>query len=325
MYTAFITGCAVGFGARLARRLHTDGHRVFATDPHTQGLEGRLGGPSERLHVLELDVRDPASVSAATRAALAVAPVDLLVNNAGYALFGTVEEADLDAVRDQFEVNLFGAARVTQALLPSLRATGGAVVQLSSVAGRTVFPESGYYAATKYALEALSEALFQETCTFGVRTRLIEPGAFATQFYERAAEVSGAPPEGSAYAHLRAAWGARKEEVLEPPQDPDLVIQAVLDALVDPAPFLRVAVGADAKRILEVRDGLGPDRWSRLAADRAGLRAPHGPGEVPYPGDLAAADDAACAAAELAARHRHLEHWRQDATGREALASLLKS
>ena len=104
------------------------------------------------------------------------ATVDVLVNNAGYAVFATQEEADLEQIRDLFDVNVLGPARTTQAFLPSLRDRRGVVVQLSSVAGRMTFPESGFYAATKHALEAMSHALLCEAGPMGVRVRVIQPG-----------------------------------------------------------------------------------------------------------------------------------------------------
>lgn len=335
MRTVFITGCATGFGNHLARRLLAQGHRVVATDPEVLGWPEQLGAPHPNLLVLPLDVRSVDSVMRAVREASAWHPVDALVNNAGYAVFGTQEETHLDAVREMFEVNVFGAARVTRALLPQLRAVGGTVVQLSSVAGRTVFPESGFYAASKYALEAMSEALFQETCTFGVKVRIIEPGSFATRFLERAAAASPVPPPDSAYAPLRPTWDARKQEVLEPPQDPEMVVDAIVAGLASDVPFARIPVGPDAECILAVRDALGPDNWSRFAADRVGLIGPHGEGQVLSADEVLAlwSDPASdppdpvakrLRATVLAARHGHLQHWAGSPDGQRALDVLAR-
>ncbi|MEQ1503303.1 MAG: SDR family oxidoreductase [Myxococcota bacterium] len=323
MWTAFVTGCGSGFGHALARRLLALGHRVVATDESTAGWPDALPA-TDRLLVLPMDVRDDRAVSGAARIATGWGPVDLLVNNAGVALFATQEEAPVDAFRDLLDVNVVGPARVTRALLPSIRENRGVVVQLSSVAGRTVFPESGFYAATKHAIEAMSDALFQETCTFGVRVRVVEPGAFATRFLERAAALSPAPDAASPYAALRDRWGEEKRAVLEPPQDPELVVDAILASLTDPAPYRRVVVGPDAERILAVRDLLGPDGWTRLAGDRNGLDAPHGPGELPSPTELLAlpAADPRWALASAVAARGHLAHWAQSDDGRAALARI---
>ena len=272
-----------------------------------------------------MDVRNAAQVQQSVADALAWSPVDVLVNNGGYAIFGSQEETDLSLIEDLFAVNVIGVARVTQALLPTLRERAGTVVQLSSVAGRTVFPESGYYAATKYAVEAMSEALFQESCTFGVKIRLVQPGSFDTKFIPTAIAMSPEPSSESAYDHLRDAWGRRKTETLEPPQDPMLVVNAIVASLDDPRPFYRVPVGPDSERIIALRDALGPDRWSRFAADRNGLEAPHAPGDFPSPQDIvsdATAGRRPSAEVLDAFASGHLDHWRESETGLQALQVL---
>jgi len=264
--TALITGCRSGFGHRLARRLLDDGWAVVATDPQLDGWHTALPH-AERLTVRPLDVRDPAQVATVVGE---LDHLDVLVNNGGYAVFGTQEEVDLEVVRDLFDVNVLGAARMTRAALPLLRASQGTIVQLSSVAGRTVFPESGFYAATKHAIEAMSDALVQEVGPLGVRVRVIEPGSFATRFLDTAQQRSPAPPPESPYADLRPLWSQRKGEVLEPPQDPQLVADAIVASLARPALFERVVVGPDAQRILDARDLLGADGFSLLSAERNG-------------------------------------------------------
>jgi NAD(P)-dependent dehydrogenase (short-subunit alcohol dehydrogenase family) len=327
MRIAVVTGCGSGFGLLLARRLLSSGWRVLATDEDVAGLEEAVlqGAPrTDALAVAPMDVRDDAQVRHVCARAMSWGPVELLVNNAGIAAFGTQEELPVEVFRDLLEVNVLGPTRVTRALLPALRASRGTIVQLSSVAGRTAFPESGFYAATKHALEAMTEALHQETAPFGVRVRLVEPGSFATGFLARAARHSPPPPEDSPYAALRPLWTRRKIEVLEPPQDPAMVVDAIALSLDDPAPFRRVIVGPDSARILSLRDRLGPDAWTRLAADRNGLSAPHDPHEVPSPEELLALppDAPAVQLARWAWQHGHLEHWRETEAGRAALARL---
>ncbi len=327
MPTAFLTGCATGFGRALARRLLATGWQVAATDPDIEGLAAQLdpAGRERRLLLLPLDLRDDDSVREAVDRTLAWSPVDLLVNNGGYAVFGTQEEADLEAVRRLFDVNVLGAARVTRALLPTLRRRAGTIVQVSSVAGRMAFPESGFYAGTKYALEAMSEALYAETCTFGIRVRLIEPGAFATQFLDRAREASLPRSPDSPYAHLHDLWDERKVGVLEAPQDPERVVDAILASLEDEAPFLRVPVGADAERILALRDALPVDAWARLLGARnGGPDAATAAGDVLSPGELLAgeSDAASLTATRAAWRQGHLDHWTTTEVGRRALSRL---
>lgn len=322
-HSVFITGCATGFGNRLAKRLLDEGHRVVATDRVLGDWTDGLQADGDRLLAMACDVRDADSVERAVSVALDFAPIDTLVNNAGYAIFGTQEEVDTDAVQDLFDVNVVGLARVTRALMPALRDRRGMVIQLSSVAGRTVFPESGYYAATKYAVEALTEALFQETCTFGVRVRLIQPGSFDTQFLPTAVRLSPPRSDDSPYAELRTQWDARKQDLLEPPQDPNAVVEAILMQMDDPAPFRRVPVGPDAVRMLQLRDACSPDEWSLLAAARNGLQPV--PAGVPTPERVLEAQRAGNPPPELARRAfalGHLNHWAQDEQGRLALQFL---
>jgi NAD(P)-dependent dehydrogenase (short-subunit alcohol dehydrogenase family) len=335
MKRAFITGCASGFGHALTRALLDEGYEVVASDVDVDVLMEAFDDLADHpnLKLLNIDVREEDQVR---RGVSNIGKVDLLVNNAGFAVFGSQEETDLSIVKDLFEVNVFGPLRVTRALLPGLRARRGVIVQLSSVAGRTVFPESGFYAATKHALEALSEALFQETCTFGIRLRLVEPGSFATRFLYHAEQASPPRQPDSPYAKLRETWDARKWETLEQPQDPALVVRAIMDSLDDPRPWLRIPVGLDADRILGLKDNLSPDAWSRLAGARNGLEQ-----NTVEPGDVLSPEhvlglwakrrkNAKWKKVELlqlaptlaALRGQHLEHWRSSELGMAAMEKL---
>ncbi len=321
MTTAFVTGAGSGIGFAISRRLLDQGWNVVATDLTTERWPAELGAPRPRLRVLPMDVRSDAQVRAA---ALAAGSVDLLVNNAGIAVFGTQEESDLEAVRSLFEVNVLGPARVTQALLPVLRERHGAVVQISSLAGKSVFPESGFYAATKHALEAMSEALVQETAPFGLRVRVVEPGNYATQLQATAAGASGPPPGDSPYTDLRPIWDARREAVLTTPGgDPDEVAAAVVASLDDPAPFGRVAVGRDAAHILDLRRAIGDDAFVQLSIERNG-----GPPSRSRAGRVLTPEEVLDGAADVlgatreALAHGHLEHWQESEVGRRALRRL---
>jgi NAD(P)-dependent dehydrogenase (short-subunit alcohol dehydrogenase family) len=325
MWTAFVTGCSSGFGHALALRLLREGHRVVATSRELGPWADALRATGGDVFVSALDVRSSAAVDEVTGKALAWGAIDVVVNNAGRGFFATQEEGSLDTFRDLVDVNVFGVVRVTRALLPSLRSTRGTLVQLSSVAGQTVFPESGFYAATKHAVEALSEALVQEVGPHGVRVRVVEPGQFDTRFQENAAKVSPVPDETSPYAAQRPTWRARRLDVLEPPQPADLVVDAIVRSLSDPAPFRRIPVGSDSERILDLRRALGAEAWGRLSADRNGLDDPHRrPGEVLSPREVLALPSGS----ELLGPTRtawglgHLRHWEQDALGRRALAHL---
>src|SRR5262245_37441474 len=180
-----ITGCSSGIGAATAVRLAAAGWTVYATArrPETLTDLARVG-----CRTLALDVTDEASM----RAAVGViehehGSVGALVNNAGYSQSGAVETIPMDRVRAQFETNVFGLIRLTQLVLPAMRRTrAGRIVNLSSMGGKLVFPGGGIYHATKYAIEALSDALRFEVRGFGIRVVLVEPGLIRTPFSERA-------------------------------------------------------------------------------------------------------------------------------------------
>ncbi|RMH43546.1 MAG: SDR family oxidoreductase [Deltaproteobacteria bacterium] len=188
--TVLITGATSGIGRATALRLARTGFRVFATGRNAEALAALEreadGGP---LTAFRLDVTDPESVAAAVRtvdAATGGYGLDALVNNAGYGTAGPAELCTDDDIRAQYEVNLFGALRVTRAFLPKMRERGaGRVVNVSSIGGRITFPLFGVYNSTKYALESLTDALRMELHPFGVRFVLVEPGVIATGFADR--------------------------------------------------------------------------------------------------------------------------------------------
>jgi len=245
MARVLITGCSTGIGRATAVELVGRGHEVVATARRPETLEDL--DVDERLG---LDVDDDASVQAAVAAAGAV---DVLVNNAGWETAGPVEKSDLDEVRAMFETNLLGAARMIQAVLPAMREQGrGTIVNVSSVAGVVAGPLNGFYAASKHALEAMSESLHYEVGHFGIRVVIIEPGAFTTAFGDNTRRHGeDAPP----YDELRRQWDTAAEVLAgggEPP-GPEPVAKAIADAIEDDATPLRVPVGDDAQLVVAVR------------------------------------------------------------------------
>lgn len=261
MSRVLVTGAGSGFGLALCRRLLARGDDVVATDLSEVGLADLVSrGVDVRgtLQVAALDLRGPGTIDAAVRAA---GSIDVLVNNAGYAYFAAMGEGDMDAFGALLDANVLGTARVTKAALPALRASGGLIVQISSIAGRVVFPESGFYAACKHAIEAMSEALWLENRGFGVRVAVVEPGAFATGFAARAASVSGPRPTAGAYAGIRPTWDAVKTASLSAPQDPERVVDAIVAAIDGDVGFQRFVVGDDATALASARDASGGDAF----------------------------------------------------------------
>jgi len=176
-----ITGCSSGIGKAAAQQLGAAGHTVYATARKPEALAGlsEFGCTT-----LALDVDDEKSMVAAVHE---VGPVDVLVNNAGYGLYGPVEQVGIDDVRRQFETNVFGLARLTQLVLPAMREQQrGRILNVSSMGGRTTLPGGGFYHASKHAVEAISDALRLEVKPFGIEVVLIEPGVVRTPWAETA-------------------------------------------------------------------------------------------------------------------------------------------
>lgn len=188
----FITGCSTGFGRALAEAVLAQGERVIATarkQEHVQEFEDRFPG---RARALALDVTDAAQVRAVADTAIAhFGGVDVLVNNAGYGTLGAIEEIRADEAQAQFATNVFGALAVTQAFLPHMRERRrGHILNVSSVSGFVSRAGTGIYSASKFALEAISEALAQEVAPLGIQVTIVEPGAFRTDFAGRSLHMA---------------------------------------------------------------------------------------------------------------------------------------
>ncbi len=183
-----ITGCSTGIGRTTAEHLAAKGWTVYATARRPESISDLEG---KGCKTLALDVTDEQSMQAAVKAVEdAEGAVGVLVNNAGYSQSGAVEEVSMDSVRRQFETNVFGLLRMCQLVLPGMRrARRGRIVNVSSMGGKLVFPGGGAYHASKYAVEAFSDALRFEVAGFGVRVSIIEPGLIITRFGETAAST----------------------------------------------------------------------------------------------------------------------------------------
>ncbi|MFG2074248.1 SDR family NAD(P)-dependent oxidoreductase [Nonomuraea maritima] len=240
-----ITGCSTGFGREMALAALAAGDRVMATARRPETLADLVEIGGDRVGTVALDVTDPDSVQAAARATLAAfGRVDVLVNNAGSFMIGAVEETSMEQLRSLMEVNFFGAAEVTKAIVPLMREQGsGTIVQMSSLGGRVVYPGLGGYDAAKHALEAFSEALSSELAPLGVRVLLVEPGMFRTKI----ADNMVLAPENPAY---EASSGGLRQMVAQiagkEPGDPAKGAAAVLKMLDADNPPLRIVLGGDA-------------------------------------------------------------------------------
>ncbi|MFE1318191.1 SDR family NAD(P)-dependent oxidoreductase [Kitasatospora phosalacinea] len=243
----FVTGSSRGFGRRYVEAALERGDRVVATARDEESLADLSAVHGDAVLPLRLDVTDRAAVLAAVKRGYEhFGRLDVVVNNAGYGLFGAVEELSEQALRDQLETNLFGALWVTQAVLPYLREQGsGHIVQVSSTGGVAAWPLVGGYHASKWALEGLSESLAQEVAGLGIKVTIVEPGAYATDWGGSSA-VQSEPV--AAYDEVRGALGAFMATLDF--GDPAAAGRALLEVVDSDNPPLRVFFGTQGNEML---------------------------------------------------------------------------
>lgn len=266
-----ITGCSTGFGRALADELLKTEARVVATARDAAKVEDIARAHPDRALALPLDVTNAAQTrDALHRAEQKFGAIDVLVNNAGYGYMAAVEEGDDHDIRALFDTNVFGLVAVTRAVLPGMRARRrGHVVNLSSIGGLVAFPGSGFYCATKFAVEAISEALAQETAPLGIGVTVVEPGPFRTDFGGRSLKTARTAID--AYAPTA---GARRQQLQsysgKQPGDPVRAARAIIEAVNAPEPPLRLLLGAMAyetalRKLDELRENF--TRWEKVARD----------------------------------------------------------
>ncbi len=245
--TWFITGAGRGFGRAFAAAALGRGDRVAATARTGSTLDELVEESGDAVLPIELDVTERAAVTNAVQAAAEhFGGLDVVVNNAGYGHFGTVEELSEADLRDQLETNVFGPLWVIQAALPILRAQGhGHLIQVSSIGGVGAFANLGAYHASKWALEAISESLSSEVERFGLHVTLVEPGGYATDWAGSSSRWSEPRPE---YDFIRDAAAARRGA--QSPGDPAAAAAALLEVVDADKPPLRILLGAQAPGIV---------------------------------------------------------------------------
>ena len=263
-----ITGCSSGIGRATAERLAGEGWRVYATARRPETIADLK---EKGCDTLALDVCDEASMSAAVGAVSAAhGAVAVLVNNAGYSQSGAVESVSPDQARRQFETNVFGLIRMCQLVLPGMRAQRwGRIVNIGSMGGRLTFPGGGLYHATKYSLEAISDALRFEVRGFGVDVILVEPGLIVTNFGEVASASVQSAADAGPYAGFNRAVAQKTAGIYRGPLSrlgggPEVVAGAILEALTTQRPKARYPVTLSARLMIALRR-LAPDRvWDLI-------------------------------------------------------------
>lgn len=263
---ALVTGTSSGFGMRIALKLAEQGCHVVATMRDLSRKDNLLEqaakrNVADRMDILRLDVTDGEAAGQVVRQIIEKhGRIDVLVNNAGYAQGGMIEEVPLSDWRAQMETNFFAAVRLTQLVIPHMRKQrSGVVVNISSVNGRMPLPGFGPYSASKFALEAFSESLRLELSPFGIRVVLIEPGAYRTDIWSKGFGLMHAP-EDSPYKEMREAIFAMARQSAEQAPDPGEVADRIASLLQQPNPPLRHLLGRGIRAGVTARSLL-PWNW----------------------------------------------------------------
>lgn len=266
-----ITGCSTGIGREIARAALEAGHSVVVTARRRETVADFVDTFGDRAVAVALDVTDKEQIAAAVAAADdAFGGIDVLVNNAGYGYMSAVEEGDDAEVRKLFDTNYFGVVDTIKAVLPAMRVRrSGHIVNISSMTGLVANPPNAYYSSTKFALEALTEALAQEVGPLGIKVTAIEPGAFRTDWARRSMQESSTP-----IGDYDDGVGTRKTLIKEfadhLPGDPRKVAEAVLTVTALEEPPLRLLLGRDVLKA--VRDKIAAlsasiDEWETVTKD----------------------------------------------------------
>jgi NAD(P)-dependent dehydrogenase (short-subunit alcohol dehydrogenase family) len=258
--TALVTGASSGIGEATALQLAELGYIVYAGARRID----RMSDLADRgIRTRAVDVTDDASMVALVEAILAdTGRIDVLVNNAGYGLYGALEDVPIEEARRQFDVNLFGLARLTQLVLPQMRAQrDGYIVNVSSMGGKIWEPLGSWYHASKFAVEGLSDSLRIEVAEFGIKVVIIQPGTIRSEWSGIAADQLEATSAATAYARLAKMVGAglRGVDQMRLASGPEVVAEAIGKAVQSPKPRTRYVVGGGARAIL-LAEQILPDR-----------------------------------------------------------------
>jgi len=274
---ALVTGASSGIGRETAVMLAEKGFQVMAAARRMDRLN-ELSERQEGITPMDVDLSDPDDTERFCRQVSEFPePVSVLINNAGYSLRGVLEDVLIDAARRMFQVNLFGLMQVTQACLPGMRRTrGGIVVNVSSMAGKFAFPGSGSYAATKHAVEAITDALRIEVRPFGIRVVAIRPGFIATEFNDVANSVTGDlfartdPDYKSVYETFGKGIGSMFVDAVIP--GPELIANIIVDAVLSDSPKPVYHAGLFSEEFLEQRTRLDDEGFDQYLSEKTGLK-----------------------------------------------------
>jgi NAD(P)-dependent dehydrogenase (short-subunit alcohol dehydrogenase family) len=268
-HVAVVTGSSSGIGFEIALMLARNDFQTYATMRNlakSENIKSIASKENLPIHIEQLDVTDNKSVTNAIQAIVSKADrIDVLVNNAGYALTGAFEDLAIEEIKTQYETNLFGLIRTTQAVLPIMRKQkSGTIVNISSGAGRFGYPGGSAYVSTKFAVEGLSESMTYELEPFGIKVILIEPGVIKTNIANGMVIAKKTQNPNSPYSQIMQKMSTSFEHMLENASSPDLVAKVVLQAVTSENPSLRYLAGKDVEMWIESKRNMSDDEFYKL-------------------------------------------------------------
>ena len=274
--TVLITGASTGIGRATAERFHREGWNVGAT--MRSPADGQELSQLSNVHVTRLDVTDQESIATAVaEVSERFGSIDVLVNNAGFGAYGPLEITSTETIRRQFDTNVIGLLEVTRAVIPIMRSQGdGVIVNISSMGGRMAFPFGSLYHGSKFAVEGISEALAYEMMTLGIKVKVVEPGAVATDFGGRSFVLTVDPeggPYGAAVQTVLTNMATMMEDGIAGSEEP---AEVIFTAATDGTSQFRYISGNDAATILGARQSMDDAAFMGMIASNFGLKSSQG-------------------------------------------------
>jgi NAD(P)-dependent dehydrogenase (short-subunit alcohol dehydrogenase family) len=268
--TILITGASSGFGKLAAKKFQAEGWNVVAT-MRTPEKETELN-QLENITITKLDVTDKDSINSAVNATIErFGKIDALVNNAGYGALGVMEAATEEQIRKEFDVNFFGLIDVTRAVLPFMRKEkSGVIVNISSVGGRITFPFFSLYHASKFAVEGLTESMQYELYQLGIKVKLVEPGAYNTDFGTRSLTIFDAANCPEYHKGFKQFTDAM-QQMMSISGDPQEVADTIFEAVTDDSERLRYLIGKDAEQMIQARTAMDDIDFKKMMLAQTGL------------------------------------------------------
>ena len=266
---AVVTGTSTGIGYETSLMLARNGFLTFATMRNlnkSDNIKSIAAKENLPIRITQLDVTDDVSIKNAVQTILTdKGRIDVLVNNAGYVLEGAFEDLSVDEIKAQYETNVFGLIRTTQAVLPIMRKQkSGIIVNISSAAGRFGYPGGSAYISTKFAVEGLSESMAYELEPFGIKVVVVEPGVIRTNIFDSVVVARKSQDPNSPYTQITQKMASAFEEMMKNASSPELVAKVVLEAVTNENPNFRYLAGKDVENWLGAKRNMSDEEFYKM-------------------------------------------------------------